>query len=212
MFAAWSLTSKWLGGEVYESPQHRLGLPDLEGIVDPPEHLAALLHLCAGRFPTTESISGQRSSSSSVMPPRFSLHGLSEEDVAPTSCWKLVKLLPTSLSVLQELADPAAVDWRLHLSQPALPHTAYLLQAAISYLKPPLDPTRWPSALPPSHWFHKFLRFASHVFSITFSLPLSLSLCLCLCLSVSLSVSLSLSLCLSVSYPTVTRAHVPQVG
>ena len=122
-------------------------LCNLDGIVDDELHLRTLLNVCHGRFPPSS-------------PRRHTVwrHSEEDEDQLALSCWQLLRRLPTSQFVLQLLADPGMVDWSRFLAAPGEPLTAYVMQATMYYLRPSFDVQYWPSSLPPSSWFFKFVR------------------------------------------------------
>ncbi len=122
----------WMGREVlcgFDEPAPRERYSVVH-VADPKEHLLYLLQMCREEC---------------------------DQEVAAMA-WSLLQELPTSASVLAELADPTAVSWKHLVEHPRDPKSAYMLQSALEYLQPPLEPDVWMSEIPPSEWTSQFVR------------------------------------------------------
>lgn len=145
-------TEEWKNNEVFVLHRPKPvwdPVATLAGIAGTQDRVDALLGLCDRRFsdvqPSLCTPSGDRGEEDSG-------NGL------VTACWALLQLVPTSEAVLASLQEPTPEFFSMHLERPGSPLTAYIMQAVVAYLQPPLDPSQWLSAFAPSAWTQQFVR------------------------------------------------------
>jgi hypothetical protein len=145
-------TEEWKNNEVFVVHRPKPvwdPVATLAGIACTQDRVDTLLGLCDRRFSDMHASSSMSSSGDR-----------SEEDSGNglvTACWALLQLVPTSEAVLAALQNPSPEFFMKHLEHPGSPLTAYIMQAVVAYLQPPLDPRQWLSVFSPSAWTQKFV-------------------------------------------------------